>query len=948
MTIKLFNGSNFNTIVQRVRVFREGIGWTGAKKISAYRDNGTGSPFWSLVYPDAPAQRTSVSIVGEANVGSTLSLNPTNPSDIWFRGTGNLYREPDTVTVQWQRSPNNSTWSNISGATGNTYTTTTADLNNYIRCRITAQNAKTVATNSPVVATTTNTIQLIERPYGFAFGQEFGVNANGFIMLDKTNGVFPSSESYLISSAATAIVSRILGYFMGDYRFYDLAYKSNDNYFRLYVRMYNNSGGTTRPSLPPIEYEIVFNNFTNAARPEPREFVDVFVANEGNIEDISNYIAYAYSSNMSAQTFQKYNSSQYVTGRKFTVPMNSLSSITSSISPPSNAVPISTVSVSSGVATITTSNSHNHLAVSNPVTIYGLTGTAAGINGTRAVSAIVNAKTFRVSVPGVSNLTTTSAESGSWASHAVSALATQGGWIYIGSYNTSSNATVVFTAGGVRTNWGSTNTFNSQNMFVPNGVQNITFSSPQTNSVTASWSNTGSDTSLNAKSYIVEARVGTSTGTLAFSGSTQSTNINITGLSLGTGYTILVTPNSRSDTLGQSYLAASQTYTHALAPGSPTNVTGVAGNTQVTLNWTAPLSNGGAAITSYKIQYSSNSGVTWLPTIPLDNGTSSPNYTVTQLTNGTAYIFRVAAVNSSGQGPWSISSPSITPIVVPTQITLSVSNNPISTLGATSVITAQLKDGNGNNISESGRSITFSMPAISTIGYLDTLNTYSVNKTFSSGQASATFNSGVSGNTTVTISAFPTGIPAKTTTININYRTENSISLTTTQTLDGYRINNSQYKSAWSYTGTITPTGSGSLAPGNSFGSTSFNIDVPIERTTNYPSATVDTGTRFLNCQNNSSWVINPTGISTKLDATRSGYSSNTQTVSSGPSRAGSFAYLWQFSTTSSNGPWTDWQTTQSFTYSSSINATRWIRCRVTVTAGKFSDTKFSNVIRIN
>ncbi|NBV51055.1 BspA family leucine-rich repeat surface protein, partial [bacterium] len=95
----------------------------------------------------------------------------------------------------------------------------------------------------------------------------------------------------------------------------------------------------------------------------------------------------------------------------------------------------------------------------------------------------------------------------------------------------------------------------------------------------------------------------------------------------------------------------------AVAPGAPTSVAGTAENTQVALTWTAPSDTGGAAITDYVIQYSSNGGTDWST---FSDGTStSTSATVTGLANGTAYVFRVAAVNAAGTGSYSASSASI-------------------------------------------------------------------------------------------------------------------------------------------------------------------------------------------------------------------------------------------------------------------------------------------------
>jgi len=93
--------------------------------------------------------------------------------------------------------------------------------------------------------------------------------------------------------------------------------------------------------------------------------------------------------------------------------------------------------------------------------------------------------------------------------------------------------------------------------------------------------------------------------------------------------------------------------------GAPTGVTAAAGNEQATVSWTAPVDNGGYAITDYAVQFSSNGGSTW--TTFADGTSTTTTATVTGLTNGTAYVFRVAAVNGVGTGAYSTASSSVTP-----------------------------------------------------------------------------------------------------------------------------------------------------------------------------------------------------------------------------------------------------------------------------------------------
>jgi hypothetical protein len=96
----------------------------------------------------------------------------------------------------------------------------------------------------------------------------------------------------------------------------------------------------------------------------------------------------------------------------------------------------------------------------------------------------------------------------------------------------------------------------------------------------------------------------------------------------------------------------------AEAPGAPSAVSGAIGDAQVSLAWSAPASNGGASITDYIIQYSSNAGSSWAT---FNDATStSSSAVITGLTNGTSYLFRVAAVNSAGTGIYSAASNSVT------------------------------------------------------------------------------------------------------------------------------------------------------------------------------------------------------------------------------------------------------------------------------------------------
>lgn len=87
----------------------------------------------------------------------------------------------------------------------------------------------------------------------------------------------------------------------------------------------------------------------------------------------------------------------------------------------------------------------------------------------------------------------------------------------------------------------------------------------------------------------------------------------------------------------------------AALAGAPTALNPTAGNSQVALTWAAPASDGGEAISDYTLEYSADSGATWITVVRSAN--TALSYTFTALTNGTTYSFRVSAFNGSGTGP---------------------------------------------------------------------------------------------------------------------------------------------------------------------------------------------------------------------------------------------------------------------------------------------------------
>jgi fibronectin type 3 domain-containing protein len=84
-----------------------------------------------------------------------------------------------------------------------------------------------------------------------------------------------------------------------------------------------------------------------------------------------------------------------------------------------------------------------------------------------------------------------------------------------------------------------------------------------------------------------------------------------------------------------------------VAPSAPLNLSAAAGSAKVTLTWAHPTSDGGTAIINYVVYRGPTAGGEIVLTT-VGDVTSFQDLTVT---NGTTYFYKVAAVNSVGEGP---------------------------------------------------------------------------------------------------------------------------------------------------------------------------------------------------------------------------------------------------------------------------------------------------------
>jgi hypothetical protein len=117
----------------------------------------------------------------------------------------------------------------------------------------------------------------------------------------------------------------------------------------------------------------------------------------------------------------------------------------------------------------------------------------------------------------------------------------------------------------------------------------------------------------------------------------------IVGLSNGKTYTFKVAAHN---SVGWGALSAESPGVLVGVPSVPRNVLDAPGNAQAKVSWTAPVSDGGLAISGYKV--TPRTGTTMLTPRVFDSAATTQ--TITGLTNAKTYSFLVVARNARGYG----------------------------------------------------------------------------------------------------------------------------------------------------------------------------------------------------------------------------------------------------------------------------------------------------------
>lgn len=650
MSFKVFR-NNVWDLAQRLKVFRTTAtgapttDWYLAKKISAWRGPDPGG-FWQVVYPDPPDNVSTPFVTGTPVPGFTVSLSN------YFFWDFSDYRSPDTVAYQWQSAPTlGGTYSNISSATGLSYTVQDTDIGRFLRCLITGTNerASTAVPSASIILPVPNPY------YTFSFGVSLGVNANAFIMLDPdSNGNFPSATAFDLLTA------RILRYFSGQFRHYEVWYKSDLTTFRIYHQMWRDDiPENQRPSTPNIEMEIVFTNNSN--------IVDVFVVNPVTTSYIETYTAWQ----SGGYQIKTHPSASYAANTRFRVTMNPLTAVAAASAAPSTTAP----SIFNG-----------WIPVANPVDLTNgtLVFTGGGTSSSPALSpsAFTKSNMFYPSTPTVSTpvYATATTATVSWSGSTANGYwvrASADGVDDFSAFTTGTSITMSGLTSGraysVTVSPISRATYDGQYGFpgsvsythqsVPSAVKNVTVTNPRQAAVSAGSSGSlitwniawgAPDVGTPITRYEFDFDLDDTGGSFAFdniwtsNGTSTSSDISIFSGSkcgvrvravngAGAGPYVEVVLNSSPST-----------------PGTPafSNPTINATNAQATINWTAADARGGSDL-SYRVYRGQNDA-----NVATDRSGLIANTSFTDNIAGSAtgYYYRVVPQNTLAAGNVNLSA----------------------------------------------------------------------------------------------------------------------------------------------------------------------------------------------------------------------------------------------------------------------------------------------------
>ena len=178
--------------------------------------------------------------------------------------------------------------------------------------------------------------------------------------------------------------------------------------------------------------------------------------------------------------------------------------------------------------------------------------------------------------------------------------------------------------------------------------------------VSLQWTNPD-DKTITGWQYAVKTTGGYGPWTNIPGSSAATTSHTVTGLDNGAAYTFKIRAINASGNSAESDEAAA---TPVTVPARPAGFTATAGAGEVLLSWNDPND---ATITGWQYAVKTTGGYGPWTGIP-GSGAATTSHTVTGLDNGTAYTFKLRAMNASGNGAESEEATAI-PVAVPARPT---------------------------------------------------------------------------------------------------------------------------------------------------------------------------------------------------------------------------------------------------------------------------------------
>jgi len=148
-------------------------------------------------------------------------------------------------------------------------------------------------------------------------------------------------------------------------------------------------------------------------------------------------------------------------------------------------------------------------------------------------------------------------------------------------------------------------------------------------------------------------------------------------------------PNAATSGTATLTVASNPAPPSPLNPGAPRNPEAVAGDRSAEVTWEPPASTGDFPITSYEVVSDVGDKACLAPAASV----AELSCEIAGLTNGTAYRFRVRALNGAGWGPWSDWSAPVTPEAPPIAKTIVITGSRDGRLVSVRGTSAGLTDG---------------------------------------------------------------------------------------------------------------------------------------------------------------------------------------------------------------------------------------------------------------